>query len=305
MWRKRIVMCFNKYLFRICLVSKRWNSLIWIAIDYLRVVLRSKKPLDQQITHLTKFTNLRQITLHNGFYSPAIIPEEELVQLTKLSKLSSIKFDNSFDLCYEDWMEILHGLPSLDSLSIFETSKEAMFTMESVLPTLTMLTSLKIENLPDLGICTIVALTNLQHLEFDNLGYTDQEMLDHNGKYPYFFLTALQKLNTLYLFNLFKWEDSLTNALLQISTLQSIELYPFKNMDVFWEQLPRLTSIMHITLTEFPKTPQQVVALASLPNLQFVTFCQYNLSTNIFDQAQCTTLKGKVIGNRKHLTVLY
>jgi hypothetical protein len=269
------------------------------------VVLGSKKPLDQQITHLTKFTNLRRITLHNGFYSPAIIPEEELVQLTKLSKLSSIKFDNSFDLCYEDWMEILHGLPSLDSLSIFETSKEAMFTMESVLPTLTMLTSLKIENLPDLGICTIVALTNLQHLEFDNLGYTDQEMLDHNGKYPYFFLTALQKLNTLYLFNLFKWEDSLTNALLQISTLQSIELYPFKNMDVFWEQLPRLTSIMHITLTEFPKTPQQVVALASLPNLQFVTFCQYNLSTNIFDQAQCTTLKGKVIGNRKHLTVLY
>jgi hypothetical protein len=269
------------------------------------VVLGSKKPLDQQITHLTKFTNLRRITLHNGFYSPAIIPEEQLIQLTKLSKLSSIKFENSFDLCYESWMDILHGLPSLDSLSIFETSKEVMFAMELVLPTLTMLTSLKIENLPDLGITTIVSLTNLQHLEFDNLGDTDQEMLDHNGKYPYFFLTALQKLNTLYLFNLFKWKASLTNALIQISTLQSVDLYPCENMDIFWEQLPRLTSIRRLILREFPKTPQQVAALASLPNLQYITFCQYNLSTNIFDQAQCTTLKGRVIGNRGHLTVLY
>jgi hypothetical protein len=289
-------------IFRICLVSKRWHSLIWTAIDYLRVILRNKKPLEQQIAHLTKFTNLRRITLQNGFYPPAVIPEEELVQLTTLSKLSSIKFENSFDLCYEGWMEILHGLPSLDSLSIFETSKEAMFTMESVLPTLTMLTSLKIENLPDLGITTVVALTNLQHLKFDNLGYTDQEMWDHDGKSPYIFLTALQKLRTLFITKSLKWEDSLTKALLQISTLQALEMFPCQNMDIFWEQLPRLTSIRHLYLWEFPKTLQQVAALSSLPNLQFVVFCKHNRNTNIFDQAQCTALKGKVINN---LTVLY
>ena len=247
---------------------------------------------------MRKFTKLEKLTVLAAFNEEEII-EDIICKVSKITTLQSLVFENGIDMGSNTWMTILHGLPHLKSLSIPAIyTKTRVETMQMVLPTLTKLTSLTILYAPQLGIATLQTLTNLQQLQFENLGdFTREEFWGYEGKYPWYLLTTFTKLQSLTLWRV-KWKDDLTDMLLSMPNLKSLEISSCMNQQVFWEHLPELTSLTHLTLQDFSNiTADQLGTVNALPNLQYLIFDAgfSKVPVQAFEEPQLQSMKRKVI----------
>lgn len=249
------------------------------------------------LDQIRRFSQLQKLLVLNAIEEN--LPEDTVRQISKLTTLQNLVFESGIDMSSDVWLSILHGLPHLKALSIPNIcTKTRVETMHKVLPTLTKLTSLTILYAPQLGIETLLPLTNLQELKFENLGdCTTEEFFDYEGKYPWFLLNTFNKLQSLALWRV-TWEDNLTDALLSMPNLKSLEIRSCCNTEVLWDHLPELTVLTHLTLAEFENiTTDDLCAIASLPNLRCLTFDTVlsEVPVQAFDAPQLQSLKSKVL----------